>query len=237
VVAPEKNLTADVDEMLARVTPATRMVYLANPNNPTGTYLTFDEVKRLRAGLPDDVLLVLDAAYAEYVRKNDYEAGIELVATTHNTVMTRTFSKIYGLGGLRVGWFYGPAGIVDAINRLRQPFNVNAAAQAAAIAALNDIAHADAQRSNNDIWLPWFSQELTKLGLHVYPSVGNFVLVRFPKAEGRDAAAANAHLLKHGIIPRMMGAYGLGDCLRITIGTEAEMRATRDAIAAFVGKD
>jgi histidinol-phosphate aminotransferase len=210
---------------------------LANPNNPTGSYLTKDEMKRLHAGLPKSVMLIVDAAYAEYVARNDYEAGVELVDAADNVVMTRTFSKIYGLGGLRVGWFYGPAGIVDAINRLRQPFNVNAAAQAAAVAALNDIAHADAQRSNNDIWLPWFSQELTKLGLHVYPSVGNFVLVRFPKAEGRDAAAANAHLLKHGIIPRMMGAYGLGDCLRITIGTEAEMRAARDAIAAFVGKD
>lgn len=235
VAAPEtKDLRTDIDALLKLVTDKTKIVVLANPNNPTGSYLTKDEMKRLHAGLPKSVMLIVDAAYAEYVARNDYEAGIELVDAADNVVMTRTFSKIYGLGGLRVGWFYGPAGIVDAINRLRQPFNVNAAAQAAAIAALNDIAHADAQRSNNDIWLPWFSQELTRLGLHVYPSVGNFVLVRFPKGEGKDATAANAHMLKHGIIPRMMGAYGLGDCLRITIGTEAEMRAARDALASFV---
>ena len=134
VVAPEKNLTADVDEILARVTPATRMVYLANPNNPTGTYLTFDEIKRLRTGLPDDVLLVLDAAYAEYVRANDYEAGIELVATTNNTVMTRTFSKIYGLASLRIGWAYCPDAVADALNRIRGPFNVSGPAIAAGVA-------------------------------------------------------------------------------------------------------
>ena len=146
VVAPEKNLTADVDEILARVTPATRMVFLANPNNPTGTYLTFDEVKRLRAGLPDDVLLVLDAAYAEYVRANDYEAGIELVATTHNTVMTRTFSKIYGLASLRIGWAYCPDAVADALNRIRGPFNVSGPAIAAGVAALEDRAQHAARR-------------------------------------------------------------------------------------------
>ncbi len=141
VVAPEKDLTADVDAILARVTPRTRIVFIANPNNPTGTYLSFDEVKRLRAGLPDDVLLVLDAAYAEYVRRNDYEAGIELVATTHNTVMTRTFSKIYGLASLRLGWAYCPAPVADALNRIRGPFNVSGPAIAAGIAALEDQAH------------------------------------------------------------------------------------------------
>src|SRR3954451_17589527 len=116
VVAAEKNYTADVDAILAAVTPRTKIVFLANPNNPTGTYVPFDEVKRLHAGLPPDVVLVLDAAYAEYVRRNDYESGIELVATTDNTVMCRTFSKIHGLAALRLGWLYGPAHVVDALN-------------------------------------------------------------------------------------------------------------------------
>src|SRR6186713_1591449 len=138
VVAPETNFTADVDAILARVTPRTKLVWLANPNNPTGTYIPFDEVKRLRAGLPDHVLLVLDAAYAEYVRRNDYEAGIELVATTQNTVMTRTFSKIYGLAYLRIGWAYCPAEVADVLNRIRGPFNVSGPAIAAGVAALQD---------------------------------------------------------------------------------------------------
>ena len=160
VVAPEKNLTADVDEILARVTPATRMVYLANPNNPTGTYLTFDEVKRLRAGLPDDVLLVLDAAYAEYVRANDYESGIELVATTSNTVMTRTFSKIYGLASLRIGWAYCPDAVADALNRIRGPFNVSGPAIAAGVASLEDRAHMQRAAEHNEIWRGRMTEDL-----------------------------------------------------------------------------
>ena len=126
--------------------------------------------------------------------------------------------------------------MTHTINRLRQPFNVNAAAQAAGIAALDDVAHTDAQRTNNDIWLPWFSNEVSALGLKVHPSIGNFVLVEFPREKGRDAEAANAALMAAGIIPRMMGAYELGHCLRITIGREDEMRAARDALARFVGK-
>ena len=236
VAAPEKDLRGDIDALLARVTPKTRVVCVANPNNPTGSYLTREELKKLHEGLPKNVLLVIDAAYAEYVSRNDYSSGVELVDAADNVVMTRTFSKIYGLGGLRLGWMYASPSITDTINRLRQPFNVNLAAQAAGIAALQDVAHTDAQRTNNDIWLPWFTKELTALGLHVYPSVGNFVLVKFPKEEGKDAVAANAAMLKAGIIPRMMAAYGLGDCLRITIGTEREMRAARDALAKFVGK-
>ena len=236
VAAPEKDLRGDIDALLAKVTPKTRIVCIANPNNPTGSYLTREELKKLHDGLPKDVLLIVDAAYAEYVSRNDYSAGLELVDAAENVVMTRTFSKIYGLGGLRLGWMYASASVTDTINRLRQPFNVNLAAQLAGIAALDDVAHTDAQRTNNDVWLPWFTKELTALGLHVYPSVGNFVLVRFPAEKGRDAEAANAAMLKAGLIPRMVGAYGLGDCLRITIGREDEMRAARDALAKFVGK-
>ena len=165
VVTAEKNYTADVDAMLAAVSERTKVVFLANPNNPTGTYVPFDEVKRLHRGLPPHVLLVLDAAYAEYVRRNDYEAGIELVATSDNVVMCRTFSKIYGLAGLRLGWLYGPAHVADAINRIRGPFNVNAPAIAAGIAALDDSAHVEAARAHNDRWLAWLQQEIRKLGL------------------------------------------------------------------------
>jgi len=155
VVAPEKNLTADVDAILERVSGRTKMVFLANPNNPTGTYLPFDEVKRLHAGLPESCLLVLDAAYAEYVRRNDYEAGIELVSASNNVVMTRTFSKAYGLAGLRLGWLYGPENVVDVLNRVRGPFNVNAAALAAGVAAVEDVEHLERAVRHNEKWLPW----------------------------------------------------------------------------------
>ena len=158
------------------------MVFIANPNNPTGTYLAFDEVKRLRAGLPDDVLLVLDAAYAEYVRKNDYEAGIELVATTHNTVMTRTFSKIYGLASLRIGWAYCPTGIADAVNRIRGPFNVSGPAIAAGVAALADRAWVQRAVEHNEIWLARMTEALSAIGIGVTPSAANFLLLHFREA-------------------------------------------------------
>lgn len=237
VVAPEKNLRTDVDAILARVTPKTKIVFVANPNNPTGTYIPFDEVRRLRQGLPDHVLLVLDAAYSEYVRRNDYEAGIELVATTGNTVMTRTFSKIHGLAALRLGWAYCPAAIADALNRIRGPFNVSAPAIAAGIAALDDRSHVEKSVAHNETWLPWLTAELEKLGLTVTPSVANFVLVHFPKESGRDADAANAFLQSRGIIVRKMGAYGLPGALRVTIGTEAENRAIVAALQAFVARE
>ena len=155
VVAAEKEFTADVDAILATVTPRTKIVFLANPNNPTGTYIPFDEVKRLHAGLPKHVLLVIDAAYAEYVRRNDYESGIELVATSENVVMTRTFSKIYGLAALRLGWLYGPAHVVDAVNRIRGPFNVGAPSIAAGVAAIADVGHVERSREHNEKWLAW----------------------------------------------------------------------------------
>src|SRR5258708_14232173 len=176
VAAPEKDYRADVDALLSKVTDKTKVVCLANPNNPTGSYITKDDVRRLHAGLPKDVLLVIDAAYAEYVSRNDYESGIELVDQAENVVMTRTFSKIYGMGGLRLGWMYGPARGVDVISPLRQPFNVNLAAQIARIAALEDIAPTHATRTNNDIWLTWLSTELAKLGPKPLPSVRNFPL-------------------------------------------------------------
>jgi histidinol-phosphate aminotransferase len=232
VAAPARGYGSDIDAMLAAVTDRTRIVCLANPNNPTGTYVSKDDVRRLHAGLPKNVLLIIDAAYAEYVSRNDYESGVELVDQAENVVMTRTFSKIYGLGGLRLGWMYGPAGIVDVMSRLRQPFNVNSAAQIAGIAALEDISHTDASRTNNDIWLPWLSAELTKLGLEPVPSVGNFVLVGFGSKE--RAVAANEWLMNDGLIPRLVAGYGLPEHLRITVGTEAEVKAVQASLARFV---
>jgi histidinol-phosphate aminotransferase len=235
IVAAEKNYTADVDAMLAALSERTRIVFLANPNNPTGTYVAFDEIKRLHRGLPPHVLLVLDAAYAEYVRRNDYEAGIELVATSDNVVMCRTFSKIYGLAALRLGWLYGPAHVVDAINRIRGPFNVNSAAMAAGIAAIEDAAHIEAARAHNERWLAWLSDEIRKLGLVVTPSVANFVLIHFPQTKGRTAADADAFLSRRGLILRRVAAYHLPHALRMTVGTEEANRLVVEALATFIG--
>lgn len=237
VVAPERDLTTDVDAILARVSERTRMVFLANPNNPTGTYIAIDEVRRLRAHLRSDILLVLDGAYAEYVSRNDYEAGLELVATTANTVMTRTFSKIYGLAALRIGWAYCPPEVADVLNRIRGPFNLSTAAIAAGAAAMADTAHVAAAAAHNERWLPWLEAEIGRLGLVVTPSVANFLLIRFPREAGRTALDADAFLKSKGLILRMVASYGLGDCLRLTVGTEDENRRVVAALAEFVAAD
>ena len=234
VAVTENALTANVDAMLAAVTPRTKIVYLANPNNPTGTYLPFEEVKRLQAGLPAHVLLVLDAAYAEYVRRNDYASGLELVATCDNVVMTRTFSKIYGLANLRLGWMYGPAHVIDALNRIRGPFNVNGAALDAGAAAIADDTHVGKAIEHNEKWLPWMAGQLARLGLEVTPSVGNFVLVHFPKTTGRTAPDADAFLTSRGLILRRMDAYGLPGALRLTIGDEVANKAVVAALGDFM---
>ena len=234
VAAPERDLKADVDALLEHVTSRTRLVFLANPNNPTGSYLTGAEMRRLRAALPADAILVIDAAYAEYAEAPDYYSGLELAGSTANTVALRTFSKLYGLAALRLGWLTAGPDIVDVMNRVRGPFNVSMPAQAAGVAALADEAHAEKARAHNRIWLPWLERELAALGLHTYPSIGNFLLVEFPHGAGRNAAAANAYLEAEGVIPRQMGAYGLPDCLRISIGLEEENRRLVAALAGFV---
>ena len=236
VAVPEKDFTADVNAILKAVTPKTKIVFLANPNNPTGTYVPFDEVKRLQKSLPAHVLLVLDAAYAEYVQRNDYESGIELVATTDNVVMTRTFSKIYGLASLRLGWMYGPAHVVDAINRIRGPFNVNGPAIAAGIAAIRDTAHVEKSRAHNTRWLAWLTEEIGKLGLPVTPSAANFVLIHFPETKGRTAKEADAFLTKRGLILRQVGVYKLPNALRMSVGTEEANRLVVQALKEFLGK-
>jgi histidinol-phosphate aminotransferase len=234
VVAPEKSLRTDVDAILTRVTDRTRVVFVANPNNPTGTYIPIEEVRRLRAGLRDDILLVLDAAYAEYVSRNDYEAGIELVATTSNTVMTRTFSKIFGLAALRIGWAYCPSGVADVLNRIRGPFNLSAPATASGAAAIADVEHMERAKRHNDAWLPWVSSELQKLGLAVTPSVANFVLFHFGEANRKTAAGADDFLKSQGVLLRKVGAYGLPNALRMTIGSENDNRRAIAALAQYL---
>jgi histidinol-phosphate aminotransferase len=232
VVAAEKNLTASADNILAKIGPRTKMVFLANPNNPTGTYLPFAEVKRLAQNLPAHVLLVLDAAYAEYVTRDDYSSGLELVSNSENVVMTRTFSKIYGLAGIRLGWCYAPPGVCDAINRIRGPFNTNGAASAAGVAALDDPGHIEKAVAHNETWLPWLAREIAALGIKITPSVCNFLLLHFDGVT--QARAADRFLLDRGLILRAVGAYGLPHCLRLTVGTEEANHLVVEALNDFV---
>jgi histidinol-phosphate aminotransferase len=230
VSVPEMQLRADVTAMLARANARTKIVFLANPNNPTGTYLPIEEVRRLHAELPKNTLLVLDAAYAEYVRRNDYEAGIELVSNFNNVVMLRTFSKIYGLAGLRIGWAYCPPLVADALNRIRGAFNVNGPAIAAATAALHDAPHVERAVAHNHRWIQFLSEEIVKIGFGVTPSVGNFLLIHFGKGE---AAKADAFLTSRGLILRRMEAYALPDALRLTVGNEEANHSVVAALAEF----
>ena len=219
VEVEEKNFTADVDAILKAVTPKTKVVWLANPNNPTGTYLPYDEVKRLHAGLPEGVLLVLDAAYCEFVRRNDYASGIELASANANVVMTRTFSKLYGLAGLRLGWAYAPAHVIDAIERVRMPFNVNLVVQSVGVAALEDEAFVQESLAHNDKELARLIGGLRALGLEVMDSVGNFCVAKFPAARGKTAADALAYLKERSITVRSLAGYRMPDHLRISVGT------------------
>jgi len=236
IVAPETNYTASVDAILTKVTDRTKIVFLANPNNPTGTFLPASEVARLARGLPPHVLLVLDAAYAEYVRRDDYEAGVALVNENENVVMTRTFSKIFGLAGLRLGWGYGPAHVIDALNRIRSPFNVSSAASVAGIAALEDRAHIEAAVAHNEKWLPWLAREIEALGLDVLPSVANFIAIRFPDAPGRTAADADRFLTSRGLVLRAIDAYGMPQFLRLTVGSQEANELVVAALSDFMAK-
>jgi histidinol-phosphate aminotransferase len=234
VVVKETNETADVDAILSAVTPRTKIVFLANPNNPTGTYLPMDEVRRLHAGLRKDILLVLDAAYAEYVRRNDYEAGVELVSSSENVVMTRTFSKVYGLAAARIGWMYAPAHVIDAVNRIRGPFNLNSAAIVSGAAAMRDRAHVAKAVEFNEHWLGWLKNEISKLGLRVTPSAGNFLLIHFPEASEKSAANADTFLSSRGLILRRVSAYGFPNALRLSVGTEEANHLVVAALAEFL---
>lgn len=232
VTAPEKNLTADIDALLAAVTPNTRIVFVANPNNPTGTLLPYSEIERLRKNLREDIILGLDAAYAEYLDQPEQD-GRALVTAGTNTVVFHTFSKIYGLPGIRLGWAYAPAHIIDVMNRVRSPFNVTSPALAAGIEAARDKAYLADMRVKNAAERDRVTQGLTQRGLEVVPSHANFVLVKFPQTAGKTAADANAYLLSQGLIVRDVVAYGLPEYLRITIGTPEENTLLLEALAQF----
>jgi histidinol-phosphate aminotransferase len=232
IKVPERDLVADVDGLLAAVGPRTKLVCLVNPNNPTGALLPRSEVQRLRAGLRDDILLILDAAYAEYVTDPDYDPGNALVDASGNTVMTRTFSKIFGLGGLRLGWAYMPPVVADVLARIRGPFNVNSAAMAAGIAAVSEPGWIERSVAHNEEWRAKMATALRALGIKVWPSACNFLLADFGSAE--KAQAADAALRARGIIVRAVGGYSLPTCLRITIGTAEECTMVMEGLAAFV---
>jgi histidinol-phosphate aminotransferase len=237
VMVPENTtnngIKVDVDKMLAALTPKTRMVYIANPNNPTGSFLTVAEMARLHAGLPEHVLLVIDAAYSEYVTAKDYEAGMEMSRQFPNVVMTRTFSKLYGLAGLRIGWMHASPQVCDAVNRIRGPFNTTLMQQLVGVAALKDRDHFWAAVRHNNQWLPWIAAEIRKCGLRVDDSAANFVLIHFPKGE-KSASAADAFLMQHGVILRGVANYGLPDCLRMTVGTQEQNRLAVSLIQQFM---
>ena len=234
VAAPETNYHADVDALLAHVTDKTRILFLANPNNPTGSYLAEGELRRLWSGLPENVLLVIDSAYAEYVTAKDYEAGADLVDRAKNVVMTRTFSKIYGLAALRLGWCYGAEGVIDVMNRVRGPFNVTAPALAAGLAAVEDQDYIAMARDHNDKWLKRLDAELRQIGITALPSVCNFLLLRFPEGGDRNSNAADAFLTARGILARNVDNYHLPGCLRVSIGRDDEMDALLSALKEFM---
>jgi histidinol-phosphate aminotransferase len=232
--APEPGYHVSVDEMLAMVDGRTRLVFITQPGNPTGTFMTRDELAALHAGLPGSVVLVLDGAYAEFATDPRYDDGLELARRSDNVVVTRTFSKLHGLAALRIGWAYCPEPIADALDRIRAPFNTSIAAQQAAVAALADTEFQERSRDHVATWRPWLTQQLGGLGLDVVPSQANFVLVGFPATPGRTAKEAAAHLERQGLIVRGVGNYGLPHHLRITVGLEEHNRALIDALAEFM---
>ena len=234
-VAPDQDYATDVDAILAAVTPATRIVFVANPNNPTSTFTPRAEMARLHAGLRGDIMLVIDQAYAEYLEADEDDWGLALAKTQTNVIVTRTFSKIYGLAAERIGWGYGSAEAVAAMHRIRAPFNITTAGQAAAIAALHDTAFVDHSRAHNATWRAWLSDEVAKLGnagLRAIPSKTNFLLILFGGAVSAEMAYKG--LMEHGFITRWLPGQGLANGLRITIGTEEETRGVADALRAIV---
>ncbi len=234
--AKEPNLRIDVDELLACVDERTRLVFIANPANPTGTWISAEDVRRLHEGLPSRVILVLDGAYTEFNRDPVFSDGVELARSSVNVVVTHTFSKLHGLAALRVGWGYAPAEVVDAVDRIRLPFNTSIAAQEAAIAALDDVEFQARSLALVDHWRPFLTQQLGGLGLEVTPSAANFVLARFPTTPGKTAAEAEAFLAARGYLTRGVASYGLPEHLRITVGLEQHNRDVVEALAEFMGR-
>jgi len=230
-LAPEPAFKATPEALLEQVDERTRIVYVSSPSNPTGSYNTGEEIRRLHEGLRPDVILVVDEAYAEYVTEPDWETSFPLARDSENIVVTRTFSKIHGLGGLRIGFGYAPLKVAEAVDRIRLPFNVSVPGIEAAVAALGDEAHQQASRDLIHTWRPRMTQAIRGFGFEVLPSAGNFVLVRFKDPE--QAQRANDYLNSKGVIVRPVGGYGLPEALRITIGTEDQNRAVLDALSEF----
>jgi histidinol-phosphate aminotransferase len=232
--APEPNYRIDVDEVLAQVDERTRLVFIANPANPTGTFIDEAEVRRLHDALPPSVVLVLDGAYAEFCSDGRFSDGLDLARDAVNVVVTHTFSKLHGLAALRVGWAYAPAPVADALERIRPPFNTSIPGQLAAVEALADVAFQARSLAHVEQWRAWLAQQLGGLGLEVVPSAANFVLAQFPRAPGKTAAEAEPFLAARGLLARGVGGYGLPEHLRITVGLEAHNRALIDALAEFL---
>ena len=230
-LAPEPQFKATPEALLEQVDERTRIVYVSSPSNPTGSYNTAEEIRRLHEGLRPDILLVIDEAYAEYVTEPDWETSFGLARDSENIVVTRTFSKIHGLGGLRIGYGYAPLKVAEAVDRIRLPFNVSVPGIEAAVAALGDEAHQQASRELIHTWRPRMTQAIRGFGFEVLPSAANFVLVRF--RDGEQAQKANDYLNSKGVIVRPVGGYGLPEALRITIGTEDQNRAVLDALSEF----
>lgn len=231
-LAEEPEFRFDVDRALELVDERTRIVWVSNPSNPTGSWNSGEEIRRLHAGLPASVLLVIDEAYAEFVDKPDWETALPQARSAENLVVTRTFSKIHGLAALRLGFGYAPLHVAEAVDRIRLPFNTSIPAQEAGIAALKDVEHMERSRELVRLWLPRLTQAIRGFGFEVFPSAGNFVLVRFPHPK-KSAQDADAWLHSKGLIVRPVGGYGLHDCLRITVGTEDQNRALLDALSEF----
>ena len=229
VSVPERERVTDVDALLAAAGPGTKLVFIANPNNPTGTMIGGNELARLADGLPDHTLLVLDGAYAEYVE--GYDGGAALATERDNVFMTRTFSKMYGLGGLRIGWGYGPAPVIDVLNRVRGPFNLSETQMAAAAAAIRDRDHVAQCRAENARLRDRLATALAGVGVPSDTSCANFVLARF--ADAAEAEACNAALNAAGLIVRGVAGYGLPHCLRITVGDDAACEAVIRVVRDF----
>lgn len=236
VTAPEPQFRADADAILARVTPRTRMIMVASPNNPVGDYMRKADFARLVAGAPKGVIIIYDGAYADYVDAPDYDDGLSVWRRSPNVVVTRTFSKLYGLAGLRIGWMCADRQVVEAIERIRTPFNTNIAALAAAEAAVRDVAYAAKVKAHNARQLTTITATLRSLGYDVFPSVANFYLIRFAATGEGSAERAAAFLTARGVIPRPVGAGGPAGCLRITVGLDHENEAVVDALRDFAAR-
>jgi len=234
VDAPEPKHRTDVDEILSRLTPSTRMVVLASPNNPVGNYLPKREFDRLVQTVPPNVIIVYDGAYADFVVEPDFAHGFDYVGKYRNVVVTRTFSKLYGLAGLRIGWMYGDMSLIEPVQRIRTPFNANIAALAAAEAAVRDLDHTKLVRDHNTKWLKRIREGLEQIGLEIYPTVANFYLIEFPDSGPNTAQNAYQFLMQRGIIPRPVNAGGPSGSLRITVGLDHENEAVLNALTQFM---